>query len=110
MRHAIAILLVCAAVPAAAATCPENIIWYGCFDGVGLPSTNATANYATKMGPWAPGQPCSEGCYDLVSGTLVAKGYGDYYSNGCSSRVLVHDDYQVVGPNGLRSLSRRCSR
>ena len=84
---------------AAGVSCPENTLWYGCWDAVGGPTTSASLNYATQ-GPWSPGQPCPMGCYDLVSGTLVATGHGDPWSPGCVSRVLVHDDYQLVGPPG----------
>jgi hypothetical protein len=100
MRFAIVLMTLALAAPATAGTsCPENIVWYGCWDGVGAPSTNASFDYGT-LGSWSPGQTCNTGCYDLVSGTLVATGHGDPWGPGCSSRVLVHDDYQLVGPPG----------
>jgi hypothetical protein len=99
MRSAIVCALALLASPAVA-TCPENIIWKGCWDGVGQTSTDATADATTKMGPWSAGQPCAAGCYDLTHGTLVANGAGGMDSPGCFSRVLVQDTYQVVGPAG----------
>jgi hypothetical protein len=93
------VLLMLASTAFAGSVCPENTVWYGCYDNPAQITTNASLNYETS-GSWTAGQPCASGCYDLVSGTLVATGSGSQYGPGCSGRVLVHDTYQLVGPAG----------
>ena len=45
MRVAIVFAIMLAAAPClAGGSCPENTIWAGCWDAVGLPSTNASLN------------------------------------------------------------------
>ena len=58
------------------------------------------ASINSTQGSWSPAEICPTACYDLVSGKLVARGYGGAYGPGCHSRVLVHDDYQLLGPPG----------
>ena len=90
--------------PVSAAQCPDNMIVVGGTD-VGVVSSAATGSVIWLEGPgdqfvpWDATQACSQGCYDLPKGTLVAAGFNTLYGPGTGT-VRVADEYVVVGPAG----------
>jgi hypothetical protein len=81
------------------AACPQQyVIRSWCWDAVGYGSDLVAASYLDEKGfvSWSPGEPCQNGCYDLVSGTLEANSG----SGGCGNGVLWNDPFMMVGPGG----------
>jgi hypothetical protein len=100
------LLLMCAALVCgsglaqAGALCPENTMW-GCSDAAlitRLPGATTDSFNGTELA-WDVSQPCAGDCYDLKAGVLIARGSGSPWGD-CNSNVLVHDEYQIVGPPG----------
>jgi hypothetical protein len=78
---------------ARAQSCPQNMIWYGCYDLVGSPSSAQSFKY--EGGPWLVGMPCPTGCYNLSAAMLKASGYGDPWGPGCVTDMVVSDVYEI---------------
>jgi len=93
-------LACCAGMAQAGALCPENTMW-SCSDAAlitRLPGATTNSLDGTEQ-PWDVSQPCQGDCYDLKAGVLIARGSGSPWGD-CNSNVLVHDEYQIVGPAG----------
>jgi hypothetical protein len=88
--------ILCAAVPAGA-QCPVSYIGVGCSnqDWAGIESALPGAQVSGE--PWQSGMPCTDGCYDIPHGTLVANGSWNIYNGGCGSNPMMRDEFTVVG-------------
>lgn len=93
-------LACCSATAHAGATCPDNMIW-GCSDAAlitNLPGATTDALNGQEHA-WDVSQNCQGDCYDLKAGVLIARGSATPWGD-CNSNVMVHDEYQIVGPAG----------
>ncbi len=93
----LALAMALSAAPEARAqdACPENMIWAGCWDAIGLPSQAPSFTY--EGGSWNVGAPCPTACYNLPNATFVASGHGDPWGPGCVSGMRVSDRYTIEG-------------
>lgn len=82
-----------------------SVLWF-CGSDAGVPSLLPAAA-ATENGveAWSAGQPCTEGCYDIIKGALEAKGSGNRWSPACGTGAWMNDDYWIVGPPSAQSFS-----
>lgn len=94
------VLACCSGNAQAGAVCPDNMIW-GCSDAgliTSLPGATSDAANGQEQA-WDVSQACPGNCYDLRAGVLIARGSGSPWGD-CNSNVMVHDEYQLVGPAG----------
>jgi hypothetical protein len=107
VRNVIALPLALAAsliAPVSWADCPVSVLW-ACGSDAGVPATLPGATIESDVEPWSVGQPCAQGCYDIVHGSLEARGAGNGFGPGCGTGAWMTDDYWVEGPSSGQPLS-----
>lgn len=102
---AVSLALVAAlTAPASWADCPVSVLW-SCGSDAGIPSTLLGATTEGGVEPWSIGEPCLEGCYDIVHGALEARGSSGGLGPSCGSGAEMVDDYWIVGPPSAQPLA-----
>ena len=78
--------------------CPMSNIGEGCQDWLGVVSYLPAAQWdpSGEGVPWAAGDPCPVGCYDIPAGVLEARGYAHPWGE-CGSAPWIHDEFMVIG-------------
>jgi hypothetical protein len=99
MRMAMIVAFVLVAGPASA-DCPGSMLWECGSDAAVFSSLPGATSAFGAPQAWAVGEPCTEGCYDVVHGGLEAVGSGNPFSPGCATGAWMNDDYWIEGPPG----------